>query len=290
PLCKLTGLSMNLAGGATQTKRICEVLDRAPPVVERAEARAAPVQPRVIELRGASASYEGRRVLHEVSVKVGPGEIVALVGPSGGGKSTIISLLARFMDPDSGALLLDGEDARDLRLADVRRHLAVVLQDPVLLPATVYENVAFGRPDATPAEVQQAARDAGAEAFILEMEKGYETRIGSEGVVLSGGQRQRIALARALLSTAPVLVLDEPTSALDSECEAHVTTTLARLRGSRAVILVTHRPRPLAICDRVYVLHDGRVTQHGAPQDLLQERGWFAWHYAGLLDAPARQA
>ena len=267
PLCKLTGLSANLAGGATAAKRIFEVLDHRPPVLERVDAQPLPLAPRTLELRGAKVGYDkGRPVLNGVDIVVRPGEVVALVGPSGGGKSTLISLLARFMDPEEGGLYFDGLDARDLKLADVRRHLAVVLQDPVLLPASVYENIAYGRTGASLAEVREAARRAGAEEFILSFEKGYYTAIGREGVALSGGQRQRIALARALLSPAPFLVLDEPTSALDAATEALVTQTLEELRGKRSVILVTHRPAPLAACDRIYLLREGRIVQPGPPE------------------------
>ena len=287
PLCKVTGLSTALARNAIASKRVFDVLDRQPPVVEKPDATPLPLQPRVLEFAGVHAGYEpGKPVLGGVDMRIRPGEVVALVGPSGGGKSTVLSLMARFFDPTDGAVMLDGHDFRDLKLNDLRRHMAVVPQEPVLLPASIFENIAYGRPDASLDQVKEAARLAGAADFIDKLEHGYDAKVGREGASLSGGQKQRIAIARALLSDAPILVLDEPTSALDGETEKAFSRTIFNLRGLRSVIIVTHRAKPLTSVDRVYVLDGGRISETGSPRELLEAGGWFARHYAdGLVGA-----
>jgi ATP-binding cassette, subfamily B, bacterial len=201
--------------------------------------------------------------------------MVAFVGPSGVGKSTILSLLPRFYDVTDGAILLDGHDVRAVKIADLRRHIALVLQENAILPATVAENIAYGRPGATAEQVERAARQAEADEFIRALPQGYDTEISESGTNLSGGQRQRIAIARALATDAPVMILDEPTSALDPNNERQITRTLNSLKGSRTIILVSHRLSTVVECDQIFVMSDGRVVERGTHAELLAVRGAY---------------
>jgi ATP-binding cassette, subfamily B, bacterial len=187
---------------------------------------------------------------------------VALVGPSGAGKSTVLQLLLRFYDPQSGAVRLDGVDLRDLSRAEFRRHLALVPQDPVIFATSARENIRFGRPEATDAEVEQAARAAAAHDFIAALPAGYDTEVGERGMMLSGGQKQRIAIARAILRDAPVLLLDEATSALDAESERAVQAAFARLAQGRTTLVVAHRLATVKQADRIVVVRSGPHRRH----------------------------
>jgi ABC-type multidrug transport system fused ATPase/permease subunit len=198
------------------------------------------------------------------------------VGSSGVGKSTLLNLLPRFYDPTGGAILLDGIDARDVKVADLRRHVALVLQENVILPTTVAENIAYGRPGATLDEVRRAAALAGADEFIEKLPLGYDSPAAEGGQNFSGGQRQRIAIARALLTQAPFIVLDEPTSSLDPLHERHITDTLRRLKGHRTIIIVSHRLSTVVNCDRIYVMEGGAVVETGTHLELLARGGLYA--------------
>ena len=276
PLCKLTGAGANVLGGITGMERVFEVLDRHETVTDVDDAIHLPVQPRTLTLNNVSFAYDAARpVLRNVTLTIGSGEMIAFVGSSGAGKSTILNLVCRFFDPTSGQVELDGVDIRGIRLADLRRHMAVVLQECVLLPTTIAENIAYGRPKASLEDIRRAAEMVGAAEFIEALPHGYHTQLAEAGQTLSGGQRQRIAIARALLTEAPIIVLDEPTSALDAENEQLVTETLARLKGKRTVILVSHRLSTVVHCDRVLVLHEGRIADQGASEDVLARRGWY---------------
>ncbi|MFO0933047.1 MAG: ATP-binding cassette domain-containing protein [Planctomycetota bacterium] len=214
-----------------------------------------------VEVRGVTFGYgDGRPVLRDVSFRVPAGARVGISGRTGSGKSTLLALLFRFYDPAQGTILLDGVDTRTLRLADLRRQLALVLQDTVLFSTSVAENIAYGRPGATAAEIEAAARAADAHDFVTRLPRGYDTPVGERGVRLSGGERQRIALARAFLKDAPVLVLDEPTSALDVATEASVMAAIERLMRGRTTFLVAHRASTLAGCDLRLHLEDGRLS------------------------------
>src|SRR5881296_3551681 len=214
-----------------------------------------------IAFRNVSFAYgKDRPVLHDISFDVEPGTRLGIVGASGAGKSTLISLLTRFYDPTAGAILLDGIDLRDFRLEDLRRQFAVVPQDPVLFSASIAENIAYAKPEATKDELIAAAQAANAHEFIVRLPRGYDTQVGERGVQLSGGQRQRIAIARAFLKDSPVLILDEPTSAVDQEAETAIVDAVQRLMRGRTVILITHRPQLLERCSALIVLEHGRLA------------------------------
>jgi ATP-binding cassette, subfamily B, bacterial len=262
PIRRLSRLSGTFYGAAAGAERVIEVLDQRPDVVEREDA--APLE----QARGEVVfehvwfSYPGAPTdaLADVSLAVAPGETVAVVGPSGAGKSTIARLLLRFHDPAAGRVLLDGHDVRDLRLADLRAQVALVLQETLVLHGTVRENIAYGRPDATEAEIEAAARAADAHEFIAALPDGYEEIVGQRGRRLSGGQRQRLAIARAMVRDAPVLVLDEPTTGLDAETSARILAPLRRLMAGRATLVISHDPAAVRGADRVVTLAAGRVV------------------------------
>jgi ATP-binding cassette subfamily B protein len=215
---------------------------------------------------------------------VAPGETVALVGPSGGGTTTLMSLLQRLHDPERGAIKIDGVDIRDFTQRSLRRQIGVVLQDGLLFDDTVAANIAYGRPDATDAEIESAARAANAHAFIEALPSGYRTYVGERGGLLSTGQRQRIAIARALLKDPPIVVLDEATSALDAEAEAQVQAGLDSLLEGRTTFVVAHRLSTVVRADRIVVLRDGRIAEIGTHASLLRAGG----HYAALVHLQTR--
>jgi ATP-binding cassette subfamily B protein/subfamily B ATP-binding cassette protein MsbA len=244
---------------------------------------------------GVSFGYdEQRTVLHNVSLNLRPGESCAFIGPSGAGKSTLINLVPRFFDPTQGAVQLNGIDLRDLKLKELREQIAVVLQEPILLPATVAENIAFGKPNATLAEIETAARAANAHAFISKLPKGYQTLVGEGAARLSVGERQRINIARAFLKDAPVLLLDEPTSALDAESEAQVVESIFNLMRGRTTLMVAHRLSTIQRVDVVAVLESGRLTECGAPSELMKRGGYFSRVTSGQIglnaDSPQPQS
>jgi ABC-type multidrug transport system fused ATPase/permease subunit len=215
-------------------------------------------------------------VLRDITFTVGPGQMVGIVGPTGSGKSTMASLIARFRDPDAGSITIDGVDIRDYALRKLRAQIGFVLQDTVLLRGTVRDNIAFGRPDATEDEIVEAAKLANAHEFIARMPKGYDSLVGDRGMTLSGGQRQRIGIARALIRNNPILILDEPTAALDAESEHLVIEGLERLMAGRTVIAIAHRLSTLRNADRIVVVKDGVVAEDGTHQQLLELDGVYS--------------
>jgi ATP-binding cassette subfamily B protein/subfamily B ATP-binding cassette protein MsbA len=230
-----------------------------------------------VRLENVTFGYDPEQpVLRGVSFTVEPGEIVALAGVTGAGKSTLAGLLLRFFDPQSGAVYFNDMDAREIQLASLRRAIGYVPQEPFLLPLSIAENIAYGRPDASREAVVAAAQRAGADGFIRLLPRGYETVIGERGVTLSGGEKQRLAIARALLIDAPLLVLDEPTSALDSDTEQALLAALRQVAVYRAVLIIAHRPSTIRAANRVVLLHQGTIAQQGTHAELTAGRGQYA--------------
>jgi ATP-binding cassette subfamily B protein/subfamily B ATP-binding cassette protein MsbA len=284
PLESIMYTSMMIQGAAGSARRVLEILDTVPEVQERRYASTLVGRSRgEVLIEEAVAGYEAGQepVLKGVSLEALSGQTVAIVGPTGAGKSTLASLVPRLLDVWGGRVCLDGQDVRQLRLRELRRQVAVVLQEPFLFPMTVWQNIAYGRPDASEREVREAARRANAEEFIERLEQGYQTVLGPRGATLSGGQRQRLAIARALLSDAPVLVLDEPTASLDAECERLVLEALGRLRAGRTTLVIAHRLSTVRDADRIVVLERGRVVESGTHTQLAAAGGLYA-RYWGL--------
>ena len=276
PLSQLSYLGATVAGALAGARRVFEILDTADEVVAPSIAAKAPGTGGIV-LDGVSFAYaHGREVLHEVSFSVAQGEAAAIVGPSGAGKTTLLLLLPRFFDAARGRVEVGGLDVRQWKLADLRRQIAVVLQEPIILPGTVAENIGYGRPGASAEDIAAAARAANAMGFIEKLPEKFQTRIGEGAARLSAGERQRINLARALLKDAPIILLDEPTSALDAESEALIAESLRTLLRGRTALLVAHRPATITCCQRVLVLEEGRLTECGTPEELTNRAGYYA--------------
>jgi len=277
-LRQLANLQTVFAEGLTAARRLFAALDVEPEVREAAEARALPHSQGAIRFEGVGFSYggDGPPALSDIDFDVAAGETVALVGPSGGGKSTILNLIPRFYDPTAGRVTIDGQDVREVTLASLRDQIALVTQEPFLFDDTIRANIAYARPDAREAEVEEAARAAAAHDFILQLPNGYDTAVGEAGARLSGGQRQRIAIARAFLKNAPILLLDEATSALDTESEAQVQAALKRLMAGRTTILIAHRLSTVRGADRIYVIDHGHIVETGDHGSLMKKRGLYA--------------
>jgi ATP-binding cassette subfamily B protein len=246
-----------------------------------------------IEVRDASFTYPtGRKVFEHFNLHIPAGQKVGIVGRSGAGKSTLLALIQRLDDVQGGAVLIDGQDLREVSQDSLRDRLAVVPQEAALFNRSIRENIRYGRPSATDEEVTEAARHAFCDAFIRELPQGYDTPVGERGVMLSGGQRQRLGIARAFLKDAPILILDEATSALDSRSEAEIQTALVDLMTGRTVVAVAHRLSTLASFDRIVVLKDGQIVEDGSPSELRRLGGLFAtvWNLqvGGFINEDAR--
>jgi ATP-binding cassette subfamily B protein/subfamily B ATP-binding cassette protein MsbA len=318
PLHQLSKVGATLSSASASTRRVFEILDtpedvknsvEARPVLRgidvdgqaglpssaddmfaAAEAPAAPPPGRPLQIYGnvtyddVSFAYDpARPALHHVSFKLLAGTSAAIIGPSGAGKTTLLNLLPRFFDPTNGAVLLEGVDLRQLRLEDLRAQIGLVLQQPIILPATIAENIAYGKPDATLEEIEAAAHAANASAFVERLPDHYQTVVGDGGAHLSVGEKQRINLARAFLKNAPILLMDEPTSALDVESEAQVVASLFALMKGRTTLMVAHRLTTIRRVDKILVVENGRLTEMGQPDDLLAEQGYYARVVSGQL-------
>jgi subfamily B ATP-binding cassette protein MsbA len=277
-LRQLTNLQTVFAEGMTAARRLFTALDVEPEVREQPGALPLSKGQATIRFEDVSFSYgdQGGPALSDISFEVRRGETVALVGPSGGGKTTILNLIPRFYDATTGRVTIDGKDIRDVTLTSLRDQIALVTQEPFLFDDTIRANIAYARPDATQAEIEQAARAAAAHEFIGALSKGYDTGVGEAGARLSGGQRQRIAIARAFLKDAPILLLDEATSALDTESEAQVQAALKRLMAGRTTILIAHRLSTVRGADRICVVDKGQIVETGDHASLVRKRGLYA--------------
>lgn len=278
PLKRLARVSRRASRAAVSVERIAEILAQEPSVADGR--RDAPALRGAVELRRVSHAYvDGVPVLEDVDLAIEPGQMVALVGPTGAGKSTILGLVPRLHDPAAGAVLVDGLDVRDLTLRSLREQIAVVPQDGVVFAGTIRDNIAYGKPDASEDELVAAARAALVDEFVDRLPDGYDTFVGERGVTLSGGQRQRLAIARALVKDAPIVLLDEPTTGLDAGSEALVLEALERLLDGRTSLVIAHRLRTIQRADRIAVVERGRIVQIGT-HDYLAARGG---PYAALL-------
>jgi len=281
PMKSLANFNANLQEGLAAAQRIFTLLDLEPAIRDAADAKPLQLAHGAVRFDDVQFAYvEGHSALSGLSIDIPAGRTVALVGPSGAGKSTILNLIPRFYDVDSGSVTIDGQDVRAVTVASLRGNISLVSQDITLFDDTVRANIAYGKANATEAEIEAAARTAAAHEFVVELPQGYDTHVGGQGVKLSGGQRQRIAIARAMLKNAPILLLDEATSSLDSESERQVHDALARLMQGRTTVVIAHRLSTVIDADLIYVIDGGRVAESGNHAELLARRGAYARLYA----------
>lgn len=281
PLESLTYTAWAMEGATAGARRCFEVLDRADDVVDAPDAKEIDETTGALGFQSVAFSYGSERpVLRDIDLSISPNQIVALVGGTGAGKSTLLSLVPRFYDPNAGTVTLDGHDLRKITKKSLRTQIAIVLQDTLLFSTTIRENIAYGRPGATEAEIRDAARRAQADEFITRLPAGYDSAVGERGGHLSVGQRQRIGIARAFLKDAPILLLDEPTSALDPTTEAAIMETIKDLMHGRTTLIVTHRLATIHSVDRIVVLEHGRIVEQGTGAELVAKGGVYAKLYA----------
>jgi len=288
PVQDLAKMTNSIAQAAVGLERIRKILDTDVVIPERIDAKPLPSCRGEITFENVAFGYDPEApVLKDVSFKITPGQLVGIVGTTGGGKSTVVSLIPRFYDPIGGRVLIDGVDLKELQLASLRSKIGYVLQDTVLFHGTVRENIGYGRPNASEEEIVAAAKLANAHDFITAMPHGYDTMVGDRGLTLSGGQRQRIGIARAVIRDTPILILDEPTAALDTESERLVIEGLERLMKGRTVITIAHRLSTIRDAHKIIVLKDGVVHEQGTHDELLKLNGVYAELHHIQFDAPA---
>lgn len=277
PLRRLVSSSTTLTQAIASMDRMYELFDVPYEVQNKPDAKDLPAVSGQLQFKNVSFEYEGngKRILNDVNFTIEPGQTVAFVGMSGGGKSTIISLIPRFYDVTDGEVLIDGTDVRDAVIASIRKQVGIVLQDNILFSDSVRENILMGKPDATEEEVIAAAKAANAHDFILNLPQGYDTKVGERGVKLSGGQKQRVAIARVFLKNPPILILDEATSALDLESEALIQDSLDRLAHDRTTIVIAHRLSTITHADKIFVIDHGELIEEGTHDQLMKQQGVY---------------
>jgi ATP-binding cassette subfamily B protein/subfamily B ATP-binding cassette protein MsbA len=284
PLNSITATASIWQGAAANADRVIEIFNAVPAVQDAPDAVDLALRGNV-SYEGVTFGYEGdRAVIHGVSFSARRGEVVAIVGPTGAGKTTLVNLLIRFFDPWSGRVLVDGEDLRHVRLASLRHQVAMVLQEPFIFPLTVADNIAYGRPGASREDVVSAAAAASADEFIRRLPEGYDTIVGERGATLSGGEKQRLSIARAFLKNAPILILDEPTSALDARTETQFLTALRGLMKGRTTFVIAHRLSTIRNADQILVIDHGRIVEQGQHSELVESGGLYALLYRQQME------
>jgi ATP-binding cassette, subfamily B, bacterial len=280
PMRDLSKMTDTMSKAAVGYERIHEVIETEDTVRNLPGAKKAPQLKGLVEFDHVYFGYDnGYRTLADINLRVEPGQLAALVGPTGAGKTTIASLIGRFYDPQKGVVRIDGQDVRNYKIKSLRRQISFVLQETLLFRAPVWQNIAYGRPEASRAEILRAAQLANADEFIRKMPEQYDTMVGEKGVTLSGGQRQRIAIARAIIRDSPILVLDEPTSGLDARSEELVFEALTRLMAGRTTIVIAHRLATVRRADVIYVVEGGGIAERGTHDALLREGGLYSRLY-----------
>lgn len=282
PMKRLAQLNASVQEGLAAAQRIFTVLNVKPQIVDAPDAKPLKKIKGSLAFENVSFHYNGHKeVLKEVQLRLEPGKVTALVGLSGAGKSTLLNLIPRFFDPTQGCITLNGQDIRTFKIGDLRSHIAMISQETILFDMPIWDNILYGRMEATDEEVLQAARDAFVDEFVQDLPQKYKTPVGEHGVRLSGGQRQRLAIARAFLKNAPIVLMDEATSALDSASEHKVHEAFDRLMKDRTTLVIAHRLSTIMHADHIYVMDQGRVVEHGQHQELVELGG----HYAKLCRA-----
>jgi ATP-binding cassette, subfamily B, bacterial len=280
PIQDLSKITDSYSRASIGFERIREVLETNKQIIDLPGARVAPSFSGRIQLDNVSFSYDARHpVLKNINLRIEPGQIAALVGPTGAGKTTIISLIPRFYDPDSGIVRIDGHDIQSFYQKTVRQQISYVLQETLLFHAPIWENIAYGKPEASRSEILRAAELANAREFIEKLPDAYDTMVGERGVSLSGGQRQRIAIARAIIRNTPILILDEPSTGLDIASEKLVFDALDHLMQGKTAIVIAHRLSTIHRADIIFVVNNGEIIEHGKHEDLLKRNGLYARHY-----------